>query len=115
MVGFPPQIPCVTPVLPGPGSDTRMKIGWEVMSKTEKSGSGFSRMLRLCGRGGYFRCLRALWTGSGRDRTAQRGRSLVVPRAPVHIRMGGAQQSGRILESGVGHCLPVCGGLSHPF
>ena len=59
----------------------------------------------------FGRCL----IGYGRDRTALRGRFLVVPRVPVHIRMGGAQLSGRILESGVGHRLPVCGGLSHPL
>ena len=39
--GFPPQTPCVTPVLPGPGSDTRMKMVWMVMTKTENSGVWF--------------------------------------------------------------------------
>ena len=115
MVGFPPRTSCVTPVLPGPGSETRMKMGWKIMTKRNILGSGFSRMQRVCGGGGYFRCLQALWTGYGKDRTALRGRPLVVPRAPVHIRVGGAQLSGRILESGVGHCLPVCGGLPHPY
>ena len=38
---FPPRIPFVTPVLPGPGSDIRMMMGWKVMSKTEKSGVWF--------------------------------------------------------------------------
>ena len=33
VVSFPPQTPCVTPVLPGPGSDTRMKIGVENIDK----------------------------------------------------------------------------------
>ena len=28
VVGFPPWTPCVTLVLPGLGSDTRMKMGW---------------------------------------------------------------------------------------
>ena len=37
VVGFPPRTPFVTPVLPGPGSDTRMKMAWKVMSKMEKS------------------------------------------------------------------------------
>ena len=72
-------------------------------------------MQRVCGSGGYSRCLRVLWTGSGRGLIALRGLFLVVPRAPVHIRMGGAQLSGRILESGAGHCWLVCGGLSHPL
>ena len=113
VVGFPPRNPCVTPVLPGPGSDTRMKMGWKSLTKTENSGVCFSRMPRVCEGGGtpvaYGGCGR-----SGRGLTALRGRSLVVPRAPVHIRMGGAQLSGRILESGAGHCWPECGGLSHP-
>ena len=42
--------------------------------------------------------------GLGRDRTAQRGRSPWNPRVLVRVRMGGAQLSSRILESGVGHC-----------
>ena len=33
-----------------------------------------------------------------------------TPRVHVHMRMGKAQLSGHILESGAGHCLPVCGG-----
>ena len=41
VVGFPPRTPCVTPVLPGPGSDTRMKMGWKIMTKTEYSGVCF--------------------------------------------------------------------------
>ena len=36
--GFSPRTPFVTPVLPGPGSDIRMKMGWKVLSKTRKSG-----------------------------------------------------------------------------
>ena len=43
VVGFPPRNPCVTPVLPGPGSDTRMKMGWKIL------GSVFSRMPQVCG------------------------------------------------------------------
>ena len=66
--------------------------------------SGFSRMQRVCGRGGYFRCLRARRIGYGRDCTAQRGRSLVVPRVLARMRTGGAELSCRILEGGVGHC-----------
>ena len=50
-------------------------------------------------------------TGSGRDRTGQRGRSLGVPRAHVHMRMGMAQLSGHIRDGGVGHCSRTCGGL----
>ena len=39
----------VSPVLPGPGSDTRMKMGWKIMTKTEYSGVWFFRMQRVCG------------------------------------------------------------------
>ena len=65
--GFPPRTPFVTPVLPGPGSDIRMKMGWKEISKTEKSGVWFFHNTgRVCGGGGCFRCLRALWTWSRR-------------------------------------------------
>ena len=40
VVGFPPQM-CVTPVLLRPGSDTRMRMRWKNMTKTEKSGVWF--------------------------------------------------------------------------
>ena len=49
------------------------------------------------------------WKGS-----YQRGRSPVIPHALAHMRMGKAPLSGHTLESGAGHCSPVCGGLSHP-
>ena len=41
--GFSPRTPFVTPVLPGLGSDIRMKMGWKVLSKTRKSGVWFFR------------------------------------------------------------------------
>ena len=40
-LGFPPRTPFVTPVLPGPGSDIRMKMGWKILTKKEKSGVWF--------------------------------------------------------------------------
>ena len=48
--------------------------------------------------------LSQLETGSGRGRTTQRGRFLVVLRALVRTRTGEAPRSGHVLESGVGHC-----------
>ena len=49
------------------------------------------------------------------DRTAQRCRSLAIPRVLVRVRTGKAQQSGRSrLVRGAAHWWPVCGGLSHP-
>ena len=59
----------------------------------------------------FFLPLPKLLTGSVKDRTPQRGRSLGVPRAHVHMRMGMAQLSGHTRESGVGHCSRTCGGL----
>ena len=53
-------------------------------------------------------------TGKGKGRTTQRGRSLVIPHVLVHMRMDMAPLPGHTLDCGVGHCLPVCGGLSHP-
>ena len=41
VVGFPPRTPSVTPVLPKPGSDIRMKMEWKVMAKMGKSGVWF--------------------------------------------------------------------------
>ena len=102
--GSSPRTPFVTPVLPGPGSDIRMKMGWKVLDKTRKSGVGFSGMWRGCW---VVRCGRCSWVrliGYGRDRTTLRGRFQVVPCAPVRMHTGGAQLSGHILESGVGHC-----------
>ena len=58
--------------------------------------------------------LSQLEIGLRRDRTTQRGRSLLIPRVLVRTRTGEAPLSGHRLVSGVGHCLLVCGGLSHP-
>ena len=90
MLAFTPRIPVVTPVLPGPGSDIRMKMGWKVMSKTEKSGVWFFQNAG----GMWERRVLPLHTGAadwvrGRDRTTQRGRFQVVSRVPVRIRPGG--------------------------
>ena len=62
----------------------------------------------------YFLPLLQWETGSSKGRTTQRGRSLRFLRAVAHTRMGQAQLSGHELVGGVGHCLLVCGGLSHP-
>ena len=62
----------------------------------------------------FFLPLTQLETGYGRGRTTQRGRSPLIPRALVRIRTGKAPLQGHTLDSGAGHCLPVCGGPSHP-
>ena len=41
--GSSPRTPFVTPVLPGPGSDIRMKMGWKVLDKTRNSDVWFFR------------------------------------------------------------------------
>ena len=47
----------------------------------------------------FFLPLPFLETGSGRDRTTQRGRFPVIPHVLVHVRMGEAPLSGHTLES----------------
>ena len=101
MVGFPPQIPCVTPVLLGPGSDTPLKMECK---KSDKNGKVWGLVFPECR--GYVTPVACWCCGLGMEGIIPHslGRFLVVPRAPVHIRNGRAQLSGRILESGVGHC-----------
>ena len=111
---FPSLIPFVTPVLPGPGSHIRMKMGWKVQSKTRKSRVWFFQNAGVGERVVHCRCSWVRLIGFRRDRTTQRGRFPVVSRVLVRTRTGKAQLSGHTLESGVGHCSPVCGGLSHP-
>ena len=53
-------------------------------------------------------------TGLRKDRTTQRGRFLVIPRVLARTRTGEAPLSGLTLAGGAGHCLQVCGVLSHP-
>ena len=74
------------------------------MIRREILGSVFSGMRRVGWVVRFGRCLWVRLIGYGRDRTTQHGRFQVVPCAPVRMRTGGAQLSGRILESGVGHC-----------
>ena len=62
----------------------------------------------------FFLSLSQQETGKGKGRTTQRGRSLAIPHVLVHLRMDMAPLSDHTLESGAGHCLLVCGGLSHP-
>ena len=101
---FPSLIPFVTPVLAGPGSDIRMKMEWKVRSKTRKSGVWFFQNAGGWWESGVLPMLMGAVDWVRRDRTTQRGRFPVVPHAPVRMRTGGAQLSGHILESGVGHC-----------
>ena len=108
-VSFPACFSVLTSVLPEPGSENRKQLVGRNWRKLRSQGCGFSgvpfkRMI-------FFHLLPKLLTGKRRDRTKQRGRSLGVPRAHVHMRMGMAQLSGHIRESGVRHCSRFCGGL----
>ena len=107
-----PTCPDHSPEPPGPGRATRNMLGWSQMEKTDKSGVWLFRVA-LKGEN-LFLPLTQLETGLRRGRTAQRGRSLVIPHTLVRMRMGKGPLSGHILVSGAGHCSPVCGGLSHP-
>ena len=107
-----PSCPDNSPVSPGPGRVIRNMLGWSQLEKTAWSGVWLFRGA-LQGEN-LFLPLTQQVTGKRRDRTTQRGRSLVIPRALVRTRTGKASLSGHTLESGAGHCLPVCGRLSHP-
>ena len=54
------------------------------------------------------------WSLWGKGRSFRRGRSLLFLRVLVHTCLGEARLSGHNLESGAGHCLIDCGGLSLP-
>ena len=84
-------------------------IGWTPLEKTTRSGV---RLFRGALKGE--RVPLQLATGSRRDRTPQRGRSLHFLRVLAHARMGRARLSGHDLVSGAGHCSLDCGGLSRP-
>ena len=82
------------------------------MEETGRSGVWFFRGA-LSGED-LFLPLPYLEAGLKRGRITQRGRSLGIPCARAHMRMGMAQLSGHTRVSGVGYCSRVCGGLSHP-
>ena len=101
-----------SPEPPGPDRVIRNMIDWSLQEQTEKSGVWLFRVPskeRI-----FFLSLTQQETGIGRGRTTQRGRSFQIPHALVHMRMGMAPLLGHTLESDAGHCLPECGGLSHP-
>ena len=52
----------------------------------------------------FFLSLTQQESGLRRDRTAQRGRSPVIPHTLVRMRMGKAPLSGHTLERSAGHC-----------
>ena len=88
-------------------------MGWSQLEKTDRSGVWLFRGALQEGEN-IFLPLTQQETGKRRDRTTQRGRSLVVPRVLVRTRTGKAPLSGHTLESGASHCWPVYGGLALP-
>ena len=102
--GLSPRTPFVTPVLPGPGSDIRMKMGqgWFFQNAGGWLGSGVWPMFMGA----------VDWVRKGSNHTAR-----AVPcdsSCTCSYAYGRGPLSGHTLESGAGHCLPECGGLSHP-
>ena len=109
-VSFPSCYSDLTSVLPVPGSEIRRQLGWTQLEKTGRSGMWFFRVRSRI----FFLPLPFLETGLKKGRTTLRGRSLGIPCARAHMRMGMAQLSGHTRESSVGFCSRGCGGLSLP-
>ena len=108
-----PSCPDHSPEPPGPGRIIRNMLGWSLEEKNVV-GSGVWLFRGALQGKNLFLPLTQLETGKRRDRITQRGRSPVIPCAPVRIRTGGSPLLGHTLDSGAGPCLKVCGGLSHP-
>ena len=89
-------------------------FGWSQLEKTARSGVWVFRSA-LRGKNLFSSPSVQQETGLRKDCTTLRGQSLVIPRALVRMHTGEAPLSGHRLESSAGHCLPVCGGLSHPW
>ena len=70
--GSSPRTPFVTPELPGPGSDIRLKMGWKVLDKTRNSGVWFFRDARVGWVSGVWPMLMGSvdWVRKGSYRTA---------------------------------------------
>ena len=90
-------------------------MGWVGHFWRKQPGLGYGCSGMPCGgEQCIFLLLLRLQIGLGKDRSLQRGRSLLFLRVLVHTCMGEARLSGHNLESGAGHCLIDCGGLSLP-
>ena len=83
-----PSCPDNSPVLPVPGRVIRNMSGWSQLEKSDGSAVWFFRGA-LQGEN-LFSSLDAAGDWVKRDRTTQRGRSLVIPRALVRMRTGKA-------------------------
>ena len=107
-----PSCPDNSPEPPGPGRVIRNMLGWSQLEKTARS---FVWLFRSAYRGeSLLSSLRAAgdWIKKGSCHTAWS-----VPwdsSCTCSYAYGRGPASGHVLESGVGHCWPVCGGLLHP-
>ena len=90
-----------------------MGLGWSLLEKTARSGVWLFRGA-LRGTSAFFCFFGIGWVGTERNRSSRRGRSPLFPCVLVHTCMDEARLSGHKLESGAGHCLKDCGGLSLP-
>ena len=104
-----PSCPDHSPEPPlGPGRIIRNMLGWSQMEKTVRSGS---MVVPWCPprRGVFFSSLDAARRlGKERDRTTQRGRSLVIPRVLVRTRTGQGPASGPCTGQ---RCWPLLAGV----
>ena len=89
-------------------------MGWAGPCWRKQPGLGYGCSGVPCGETVLFLHLLHLLGGWRRDRFLQRGRFPLFLRVLVHTCMGEARLSGHKLESGAGHCLIDCGGLSLP-
>ena len=107
-----PSCPDNSAVSPGPGQSYSEHVGLVTDGETEGSGVW---LFRSALKGRIFLPFAQRETGYRRDRTAQRGRSLVIPRVLVRMRTGKAPLWDHTLETGAGHCWPVCGRAIAPL
>ena len=102
--GDSPSPPFFSSVSPGPGREVRNGMGWSLLEKTARSGV-WSFRGALCGSSAFFAFAAfADWVKNGSFLTAW----AVLPLSSCSF----SYLHGR--ESGAGHCLVDCGGLSLP-
>ena len=103
-----PRTSFFTLALPGPGSEIRRMMELTQMGKNGKVGalvvSGCPKKEAMF----FILCTAADWVR--KDRTTQRGRSRLLPRVLVHLRMDMARLSGHKLVGAVGTACQIVDG-----
>ena len=104
--------PLFSSVSPGPGREVRNGMGWSLLEKTATSGVWLFRGALLGSSALFTFAAFANWVKKGSFLTAW----AVPPLSSCSCSYlyGEARLSGHNLESGAGHCLIDCGGLSLP-